>query len=74
MIRTLLYIVIAVLALSFFGISLQDLVTSPAAQQNFIYLWHLVQELWKYLLYQFQHSVQDIQGKLPALPSMDLGN
>ena len=38
----ILWVIVGVLALSFFGISLEKLVSDPTTQANFIYLWHLV--------------------------------
>ena len=53
MFKLIFWIVVGVLALSFFGISLQAIVSSPAGQENFSYLWHifvsLLQWLWNFL-------------------------
>ncbi|HUQ30341.1 MAG TPA: hypothetical protein VM103_02360 [Candidatus Paceibacterota bacterium] len=50
MLRLIFLIVVGVLALSFFGISLQSIINSPAGQQNFGYLWHLVLIFWNWIL------------------------
>lgn len=42
LIKLAFWIVVGVLALSFFGISLQSIINSPAGQENFAYLWYLV--------------------------------
>lgn len=42
MLRIMLYVVVGVLALSFFGISIQSIVYSPAGQENFGYLGELI--------------------------------
>jgi hypothetical protein len=46
MLKIIFWIVVGVLALSFFGISLQAIITSPAGQANFGYLWILIVEGW----------------------------
>ncbi len=45
-----LWVVAGVLALSFFGISLQAIVNSPAGQENFAYLWYLLVAGWVWLV------------------------
>ncbi len=49
MIRLIIYIVIGLLVLSFFGISLQHLIQSPTTQSNFGYFWELLQQGWQYI-------------------------
>jgi len=49
MLHILFYTVIAILILSFFGISLQSVIHSPQAQTNFAYLWSLVLQGWHYV-------------------------
>ena len=46
MFHLLFWIVVGVLALSFFGISLQSIIESPSGQENFGYVWHLLKEAW----------------------------
>jgi len=41
MVLLFFWIIVGVLALSFFGVSLESIVNSPAGQANFTYLWHL---------------------------------
>jgi len=50
MLRIIFYIVVLVLALSFFGISLQSIIHSSAAQANFSYLWQLITDGFHSLL------------------------
>ncbi|HYF29070.1 MAG TPA: hypothetical protein VEA36_01735 [Candidatus Paceibacterota bacterium] len=47
MIRTIILILAIVLVLSFFGISIQSVVQSPAGQENFGFLWSLIKEGWE---------------------------
>jgi hypothetical protein len=42
MLKLIFWIVVGVLALSFFGISLKSIITSPTGQENFTYLWQLL--------------------------------
>ena len=46
MVKLIFYIVVALLVLSYFGISLQHLTESPTTQSNFAYFWSLIQEGW----------------------------
>ncbi len=46
MLKLIIYIVVGLLVLSFFGISLQHLVESPAAQTNFEYVTGLLEQAW----------------------------
>jgi len=57
MLKLIFWIVVGVLALSFFGISLQSIINSPAGQENFAYLWQLVVAMWQWF-------VSFIQGKI----------
>ncbi len=50
MAKLAIYIVAGILLLSFFGISLQAIVNSPAGQENFAYLWILTKMFWHWLL------------------------
>ena len=58
MLNLILWIIIFVLGLSFFGISLEAIVNSPAGQANFAYLLFLLTELWQWLVVQAQHLIQ----------------
>jgi hypothetical protein len=49
MLRVIFWIIVGVLALSFFGISLKAIVTSPAGQENFAYLWELTVSFFVWL-------------------------
>lgn len=50
MLRTLLWAFVLVLALSFFGISLRAIIMSPAGQENFGYVYHLLVQFWDWIL------------------------
>ncbi|CAN5771505.1 hypothetical protein BH11PAT2_BH11PAT2_10140 [soil metagenome] len=49
MVKLIIYIVVGLLVLSFFGISLQHLVQSPTTQSNFGFFWDLLQQGWQYI-------------------------
>jgi hypothetical protein len=48
MVRTIFWAFILVLALSFFGISLRAIIMSPAGQENFGYVYHLMVQGWQW--------------------------
>lgn len=54
MVRLIIWIIIGLLALSFFGVSLRALVESPASQDNFSYLFNLLQTGWNYIITWFE--------------------
>ncbi|MEK7157265.1 MAG: hypothetical protein AAB709_01795 [Patescibacteria group bacterium] len=47
MLRTIFWILVLILALSFFGISIRAIVNSPAGQENFAYLFDLLSRFWQ---------------------------
>jgi hypothetical protein len=47
MVRFIILVVILILALSYFGISIRDVATSPAGQDNFTFVWAYVKEGWE---------------------------
>ncbi len=55
MIKLIVYIIVALLALSFFGISLQQIVQGPTAQANFHYVFDLAVLGFNYLVAYVQH-------------------
>lgn len=50
MIRTVFWAFVFILALSFFGISLQAIIESPAGQANIQYVVTLATSLWQWLV------------------------
>ncbi len=50
MFRTAFWVFVLVLALSFFGISLRAIITSPAGQENFHYVYELLVQFWHTLV------------------------
>lgn len=54
MLRLIVWIVIGVLALSFFGISLRDLVQDPQTQDNFSFMLDLLRNGWQWLTAWFE--------------------
>jgi hypothetical protein len=53
MLKLIFWVVVGVLALSFFGISLEAIITSPIGQANFAFLWQLITDGWNYLVQFF---------------------
>jgi hypothetical protein len=47
--KLIFWTITLVLALSFFGISIQAIVNSPAGVANFAYLFHLLSQAWQWL-------------------------
>lgn len=54
MVRLIIWIVIGLLALSFFGVSLQALVENPTNQNNMQYLGNMLEQGWDYLVAWFE--------------------
>jgi len=46
--RTIFWALVLILALSFFGISIQAIVNSPAGQANFVYIHSVLSALWQW--------------------------
>lgn len=59
MLKLILLIIVGVLALSFFGITLQSIVNSPAGQANFAYVGQVVVSTWDSILAFFNGLVQN---------------
>lgn len=55
LLHLILWVFIFILGLSFFGISIQAIVNSPAGQANFGYLIHTSTEFWQWLTSFAQH-------------------
>ncbi len=51
MLKTIFWTLVLVLALSFFGISIQAIVNSPAGQENFAYIGGLLSQGWQWLVH-----------------------
>lgn len=49
MVKTVFWALVLVLALSFFGISIRAIVMSPAGQENFTYIYQVLQTFWHWL-------------------------
>lgn len=49
MVRLIIWVVVGTLALSFFGISLRELIQDPQTQDNFSFIINLVQNGWHFL-------------------------
>ena len=57
MLKLIILIIIGILALSFFGISLESIVNSPAGQANFAYLSQLVIGIWNWFAAFITHLI-----------------
>ena len=47
MVRFIILIIVLILALSYFGISIRDVATSPTGEENFSFVWAYVKEGWQ---------------------------
>ncbi|MES2668546.1 MAG: hypothetical protein V4644_02575 [Patescibacteria group bacterium] len=47
MIRFIILIIVLILALSYFGISIRDVATSPIGEDNFSFVWAYVKDGWE---------------------------
>ncbi len=50
MLKVIFWILVGVIALSFFGISLQSVISSPTGQENFAYLWYLIKLMYMWVV------------------------
>lgn len=64
MIRLIVWIIIGLLALSFFGVSLEGLVENPTNQGNISYLFHLVAEGWHTIVDWFRDLWDSIRDNI----------
>lgn len=60
MVHLIIWVIVALLALSFFGISLRSIVESPASQDNFSYLMILLSHGWNYIINWLQSVIDTI--------------
>lgn len=57
MFRLIFWCAVLFLALSFFGISIQAIVNSPAGQANLAFISHLAMVAWNWLVTQIQTAI-----------------
>ena len=62
MVRLIIWIVVGLLALSFFGISLQGLVDNPTNQENVSFLSQMVRAGWDMIVEAFMDLWQSIKN------------
>lgn len=62
MLRLIVWIVVGVLALSFFGISLRELVLNPQTQDNFSFIMTMLQNGWHFLTAWFEGLLDTIKS------------
>lgn len=55
--KTIFWVFVLVLALSFFGISIKTIVESPAGQANFAYLFDLFHQAWQWFVHFAQTKI-----------------
>jgi len=68
MIRTIILILVIVLVLSFFGISIQSVVNSPAGQDNFGFLWSLIKDGWEVIKDSWDAFTEFLHDLFEPLP------
>ena len=64
MLKLIVLILIGVLALSFFGITIQSIVNSPAGQANFSYIGHILTLGWDYFVAQIQQGASWLEAQV----------
>ncbi len=62
MIRFILLVIILILALSYFGISIRDIATSPAGQDNFSFVMMYVREGWEIVTVFFAELIESARS------------
>lgn len=50
MLKLIFWLFVLILALSFFGISIQTIVNSPAGQENIHYVGNLLSRIWEWII------------------------
>ncbi|HEY4501250.1 MAG TPA: hypothetical protein VJI70_03245 [Candidatus Paceibacterota bacterium] len=50
MLNLFFWVFVLILGLSFFGISIQAIINSPAGQANFGYLLYLLSQVWQWIV------------------------
>ena len=50
MFKLIFWLFVLFLALSFFGISIQAIINSPAGQANVAYIFHLLDQGWQWII------------------------
>lgn len=65
MLKLIFWVAVLVLALSFFGISIQAIVNSPTGQENFGYLYNLLLVGWRWIANAALAAWHWILGVLP---------
>jgi len=66
MLKLIFWIVVGILALSFFGISLRGIIESPAGQENFGFSWTLVVMGWNFVSGVLTDLLEWLQGLVGA--------
>ncbi|MEK7101648.1 MAG: hypothetical protein AAB882_00650 [Patescibacteria group bacterium] len=56
LLKLVFWAVVFILALSFFGISIQAIVNSPTGQENVQYISHLLNQVWLWATYWIRPS------------------
>jgi len=67
MIRVIFWAIVGLLALSFFGISIQSIIDSPAGQANFTYIFGLLVTLWDLVAANTHTIMAQLRMFLPFL-------
>jgi hypothetical protein len=61
MLSLIFWVFVLVLALSYFGISIESILGSPVGQANLAYLSHLLSDLWQFIFQHIQTIVAFIE-------------
>lgn len=65
MARFIILVIILILALSYFGISIRDIATSPTGEDNFSFVWTYVKEGWELITIFFADLIEAAKNVLP---------
>ena len=61
MFKAIFWLFVLLLALSFFGISIQAIINSPVGQANFAYVANLLSQLWQWATFWIRPTAQAMQ-------------
>ena len=60
LLKLIFWVIVLILALSFFGISIQAIVSSPAGQANINYVTHVLTQVWQWIIQGWEEVVSRI--------------
>lgn len=64
LIKLIVIIVLAILAISYFGINIQQIAESDTGKANFGYVWSILEKVWAWLVEMYQNYLADYVEKI----------